>query len=143
MKMSKPTRYFMDTEFLEDGVTIDLISIALVRDDGAEYYAINSQCDWDKAAQHPWLPENVLVHLPGRFLPAVNAGPFPWPASFTLDKTDIRVKPHWVIRNEVEQFIFSDGRGEDWRNRQFWACCGAYDWVALAQLWGPMVALPQ
>ena len=33
-------RYFYDTEFLEDGETIDLISIGIVAEDGREYYAV-------------------------------------------------------------------------------------------------------
>lgn len=34
-------KYFLDTEFIEDGVTIDLISIGIVSDDGREFYACN------------------------------------------------------------------------------------------------------
>ena len=33
-------RIFYDTEFLEDGKTIDLISIGMVAEDGREYYAV-------------------------------------------------------------------------------------------------------
>ena len=32
-------RIWFDTEFIEDGRTIDLLSIGMVRDDGLEYYA--------------------------------------------------------------------------------------------------------
>lgn len=32
-------KYFLDTEFHEDGKTIDLISIGIVAEDGREYYA--------------------------------------------------------------------------------------------------------
>ncbi len=32
------TRYFYDCEFLENGNTIELISIGIVADDGREYY---------------------------------------------------------------------------------------------------------
>ena len=39
-------RYFYDTEFLEDGETIDLISIGIVAEDGREYYAVNLNADW-------------------------------------------------------------------------------------------------
>ena len=36
------TKVFYDTEFLEDGSTVKLISIGMVRDsDGAEYYAVS------------------------------------------------------------------------------------------------------
>jgi hypothetical protein len=35
------TAIYYDEEFLEDGRTIELISIGLVREDGAEYYAVS------------------------------------------------------------------------------------------------------
>jgi hypothetical protein len=34
-------RVFVDTEFYEDGSTIDLISIGAARSDGAEFYAVS------------------------------------------------------------------------------------------------------
>lgn len=34
-------RYFFDTEFYEDGKTIDLVSIGIVAEDGRELYAVN------------------------------------------------------------------------------------------------------
>lgn len=54
-------RIWFDTEFVEDGKTIDLISIGMVREDGATYYAENAQCDHNRA--DPWVVENVLAHL--------------------------------------------------------------------------------
>ncbi len=35
-------KIFYDAEFIEDGVTIDLISIAMVAEDGRELYAVAS-----------------------------------------------------------------------------------------------------
>lgn len=46
-------KYFFDTEFHEDGRTIDLISIGIVAEDGREYYAINRECDFDRIWQEP------------------------------------------------------------------------------------------
>ena len=56
-------RIWFDTEFIEDGKTIDLISIGLIREDGATYYAEIAECDHDRAS--PWVRENVLPHLTG------------------------------------------------------------------------------
>lgn len=56
-------RIFMDTEFIEDGKTIDLISIGLVREDGRTYYAESLEVDWSKTGQ--WVKTNVLPHLTG------------------------------------------------------------------------------
>lgn len=55
---------FVDTEFYEDGKTIELISIGVVREDGAEYYAET----WAAKAlcqRSDWLVQNVLPHLTG------------------------------------------------------------------------------
>ena len=54
-------KIWFDTEFIEDGKTIDLISIGMVREDGATYYAHSSEYDVSKAS--PWVQENVLPHV--------------------------------------------------------------------------------
>lgn len=54
-------KFWFDTEFIEDGKTIDLISIGVVAEDGREFYAENSECDLDRASQ--WVVANVLPHL--------------------------------------------------------------------------------
>jgi len=63
MRKADRTRIFFDTEFIEDGKTIDLISIGMVRDDGETYYAESSDCDLSRADQ--WVKDNVLIHLCG------------------------------------------------------------------------------
>jgi hypothetical protein len=59
-------KYWLDTEFIEDGKTIDLISIGIVAEDGRELYA-QSDCDLSKASQ--WVVENVVRHLQPTFQP--------------------------------------------------------------------------
>jgi hypothetical protein len=44
-------RYFYDTEFIENGKTIDLISIGVVREDGRSYYAVSTEFKARKASQ--------------------------------------------------------------------------------------------
>lgn len=56
-------KIFFDTEFIEDGRTIDLISIGLVREDGASLYLESAECDLSRADE--WVQKNVLVHLTG------------------------------------------------------------------------------
>lgn len=56
-------KIWFDTEFIEDGRTIDLISIGAVREDGAQLYFENSQCDLNRASS--WVQENVITHLQG------------------------------------------------------------------------------
>ena len=54
---------FFDTEFIEDGKTIDLISIGAVREDGYRFYAENAECDRSRASE--WVRKNVFPHLVG------------------------------------------------------------------------------
>jgi len=56
-------RVWFDTEFIEDGRTIDLISIGMVRQDGALYYAEVEETDMSRASS--WVRENVLPRLTG------------------------------------------------------------------------------
>ena len=105
-------RYFFDTEFIEDGKTIDLISIGIVAEDGREYYAENAGCDLEKASD--WVKSSVIPHLKG----------------------GKSLKDLAQIREEVLLFV-----GQD--KPKFWAYYGAYDWVALCQLFGKMIDLPK
>jgi hypothetical protein len=56
-------KFFFDTEFIEDGRTIDLISIGIVAEDGREYYAESGECDLSRSSE--WVRENVFPHLRG------------------------------------------------------------------------------
>lgn len=121
-------RIFYDTEFLEDGHTVELISIGLVSEDGDEYYAANSEMPIDRIREHKWLMDNVMPSLP-----IVN------PKArliIDVDRKSHLVKPAWVIANEVRNFILRD------KDPELWAYYGAYDHIALCQLYGPMIELP-
>ena len=137
------TIYCYDTEFLEDGKTIELISIGIVSNDGREYYAVNSDMDVDRIRKDSWLLENVWKHLPLRgyrsHLVTVGCGnEIRTKDAGILDTKDVRVKPKWVIANEVRDFLLA-GSGEP----ELFAYYAAYDHVALAQLWGRMINLPE
>ena len=56
-------KIWLDTEFIEDGKTIELLSIGMVREDGVEYYAEPAETDRSRA--NPWVRANVLPHLSG------------------------------------------------------------------------------
>lgn len=60
-------RIWFDTEFIEDGRTIDLLSIGAVREDGEEFYAEVAETDRSRA--HPWVAEHVLPLLTGPVRP--------------------------------------------------------------------------
>lgn len=54
-------KFWFDTEFIEDGKTIDLMSIGIVAEDGRELYLELAECDLSKASD--WVKENVIPHL--------------------------------------------------------------------------------
>jgi hypothetical protein len=129
-------KIFYDTEFIEDGRTIDLISIGMVREDGAEYYAVNHDAPWGRIREHAWLCGNVVPQLP-LAKPVQKPIPFASQHYFTIDTTDVHIRPCWLIANEVREFIRSVDEPE------LWADYGAYDHVVLCQLWGSMIDLPE
>lgn len=137
-------RITYDCEFLEDGRTIDLISIGLVAGDGREYYAVCSDAPWDRIKASDWLVRNVLPSLPvtgrnslDRYL-ANHPNSYPRPLIDFVgpDLENTQVKPRQVIANEVRDFILATPEPE------LFADYGAYDHVVLCQLWGSMAGLP-
>lgn len=107
-------KIWFDTEFIEDGRTIDLISIGMVREDGFTYYAESSDCDLSRASG--WVAKNVIPHLQH------------------ISNPPYQRKPRWLIANEVREFVGAQP--------EFWAYFADYDWVVLCQLYGRMVDLP-
>ena len=55
-------KIWFDTEFIEDGKTIELLSIGAVREDGKTFY-FEAECDTSRASD--WVKQNVLPHLSG------------------------------------------------------------------------------
>jgi hypothetical protein len=119
-------RYYLDSEFYEDGRTIDLISIALVAEDGREFYACSLDAELHRC--DAWMRTNVLPHLP----------PYSDKAWMTRDQ----------IRDGIARFIFTktQSEGEPWivdYKAEFWGYYADYDWVVFCQLWKRMVDLPR
>jgi hypothetical protein len=116
-----PYRYFYDCEFIEDGRLIDLVSIGVVDERGREFYAVSTEFDDSRAI--PWVRRNVLDKLPS---PADRA----W-------------RSRERIRDDLYDFLTEPLRTGEADEIELWAWYAAYDHVALAQLWGPMTALPR
>jgi hypothetical protein len=126
-------KYFLDTEFIEDGKTIDLISIGIVAEDGRELYIENQDADLSKASA--WVKGNVIPHL--------------WSQQAEMSTEKIKANA-WVrdggigglhrhkrIGSEVRLFIGDDPAP------QFWGYYADYDWVVFCQLFGTMMDLPK
>ena len=114
-------RYFYDCEFIEDGRTVDLVSIGVADEHGREFYAVSTEFDADRAV--PWVRRNVLDKLPSPADPA-------W-------------RSRERIRDDLYAFLREPMRERPDDQIELWAWYAAYDHVALAQLWGPMTALPR
>lgn len=111
-------KYWLDTEFIEDGKTIDLISIGIVAEDGREYYGISYEFNADKASQ--WVKDNVIAHLERPSEMGV------WTTRAT-------------IATDVQTFCNSAYYGKP----EFWGYYADYDWVVFCQLFGTMMDLPK
>lgn len=139
-------RLFYDTEFLETGSSIDLISIGFKADGGDEYYAVVADDDLiNRVAAHPWLSKHVLPSLPV----TVNYDTFRVITEDGYQRNPVKswrwdldhpgwkhVLPRSVIARQVREFICS------YPDPQLWAWYGAFDHVVLSWLWGPMVKHP-
>ena len=119
---------FYDTEFMENGQTIDLISIGMVGEDGREYYAVSYEFDGFAVARDPWLMEHVMSSI-GHYVHYQDGG-----GLTVIDDPASRRRDQIAL--EVAEFIRS------YQNPELWAWYGAYDHVALAQLFGKMIHLP-
>ena len=106
-------KVFYDGEFSTTAPQIGLVSIGAVREDGREFYGVSTEFDPNEA--HPWVIKHVLPQLP---LPG---------------------DPAWMTREQLRDGLL-DLFGDD---PELWAWYGAYDHVALCQLWGAMPELPR
>ncbi len=123
-------RYFFDCEFIEDGKTIEPVSIGMVAEDGREFYA--EVLDVDHSQANDWVKENVLPHL--------------W--SRAPDQEARRRANVWsrdggmgglLHRTQIADSLIRFVKGD---KPEFWAYYGDYDWVVLCQLFGTMMDLP-
>lgn len=108
-------RYFLDTEFNEDGRVIELISIALVAEDGREFYAVSSE--FKPADCNEFVRNSVLPLLPY--------------VSEWETKQEIRDRLRSFIPYSLDPIP------------EFWGYFCDYDWVVISQLFGAMVKLPE
>jgi hypothetical protein len=108
-------KYWFDTEFIEDGITIDILSIGILAEDGRELYLVSSEANYSKASQ--WVVENVLPHLPA--------------------------SGERVLRNAIKRAVLEFCDIEKYGKPEMWGYYAAYDWVALCQLFGTMMDLPR
>src|SRR5581483_2565979 len=106
-------RYFFDTEFWDTGERIYLISIGIAAEDGRTYYREVFLGQIPRIPPGHWLTTNVIPHLSGGAIRRLRED----------------------IAREVVEFV-----GD---RPEFWAYVADYDWIALSQLYGPLVNRPK
>lgn len=106
-------KFFFDTEFIDDGHRIHLISIGIAAEDGRTYYAelLPASALYVLGASD-WVMLNVALHLQG----------------------GAALKARDRVAREIVEFV-----GD---RPEFWAYVADYDWVALSQLFGPLTQRP-
>ena len=107
-------KYFLDTEFEENGKDIMPISLALVAEDGRELY-VEYDFDEARARRNDFVRENVLVHL----------------------RDGQRRLSRKEVAAEIVNFV------APYSQPQFWAYFADYDWVLMCQTFGTMMELPR
>ena len=106
-------KFWFDTEFYENGHTIELISIGIVSEDKRTFYAETPKAK-ELARSTEWLANNVAINL-------------------TIDNR--HTYERWQIATQLIKFT-----GD---NPEIWAYYADYDWVCLCQLFGTMMQLPK
>lgn len=133
-----PLRVFHDWEFLDDGRTILPLSVGMVTSEGRELYRVfrQTEANWTRIEAHPWLMANVVPYLP---IVARGAGGYRVHGVNLNHEDADAVDERSLIADAVREFLVREADG---RPVELWGYFSAYDHVALAQLFGPMVNKP-
>lgn len=136
-------RYFYDCEFIDDGKTIDLISIGIVAEDGRELYMQSTEFDAEKASE--WVKDNVFSSLIvcSRLSGDVR-GLYAHEGGQCVDpQRGIFLHCPWRTREELRDELLTFMYPDIYSIPELWGYYSAYDHVALCQLFGTMIDLPE
>lgn len=93
-------RFWFDTEFYENGRTIDLISIGVVCEDDSEFYAEVEGFDFAKT--DTWIHKNVVPYLTGETMRKEDIGKALY--DFVMSRTN---KPEfWAYYADYDWVVF-------------------------------------
>lgn len=107
-------KYFIDTEFNQEGPDVELITLGIVREDEQKFYAFNT--DINLTLLDDWLQKNVVANL--RLDEAFHGTP-----------------------KDIKEKLF-EWLQEDKTPWEFWGYYADYDWFLLTRLWGSFLKLP-
>lgn len=132
-------RYFLDTEFIEDGYTIDLISIGIVAEDDTYYYAQNASAKFQLAGDfvsRSVLPQLTHFDMGTRTRNCKPKGEYVKYSS-VMCSFDCPWRDKAALRQDILMFIPNAPKPE------FWGYYADYDWVVFCQIFGTMLDLPR
>ena len=140
-------RFYYDCEFVEDGSTIDLISIGIVAEDGRELYMQSCEFDADKASS--WVQDHVFTslvvcpHLSGNV-----RGLYAHAGQCTFENPSkgiigVYADCPWRTREQIKREILHFMNPEQYGKPELWGYYSAYDHVIFCQLFGTMMDLPK
>lgn len=164
-------KYFLDTEFIEGPKqrrflgwpigrpvpTIDLISIALVRENGDHLYLLNADCELSYAWKNDWVRNNVLAKIYTEHISGDQRNAY----RFSLATMRYIFAHQGDHRAELVQQIMEFlgffqhslagiGPVNEYRHNlraehlpEFYGYYADYDWVVFCQLFGTMDQLPK
>lgn len=134
-------KIWIDCEFIEDGITIDLISIGMEAEDDRTLYYVNRECDFSKASD--WVLENVLLPM-GLDRSGFSKNPGDPDASPVYRQTCLASRDRKEIAQLVKEFVYAGNPPSSSIDKpQFWGDYPAYDWLCICQLFGEMMDLPR
>jgi hypothetical protein len=134
-------KYWYDTEFIEDGKTVDLISIGIVAEDGRELYLQNRDAKFKNASD--WVYRNVYpslthFHLAGQPDCQAAREPGDFLGNGQCHKPGCPWRCHSRLKDDLKAFCDPSKYGKP----VLWGYYSAYDHVALCQIFGTMMELP-
>lgn len=155
------TKIFYDTEFYEDGKTIDFISIGMAKENYETFYEVSKEFDFDKIwdSEDTFVKDNVLAPILFDFSMNDFYGTYvceDW--YYKGDLVDLKIFKEHFMKQENKQFlkelinkfgktkeeiknqIISFTKGE---KIELYGYYSSYDHVVLAQLFGRMIDLPK
>ncbi|QMV16209.1 3'-5' exoribonuclease domain-containing protein [Vibrio spartinae] len=122
-------RIFLDTEFTGLTQHTELLSLALLDEDGREFYAEFTERHGQSV--DPWLEKHVIRHM--HWLNHPESQP---EVILSAEKTWLFAPTADIVAALREWLMAYD-------HIEMWADCPAYDWVLFSQLFGGSMHLPQ
>ena len=128
--------YALDTKFMEDGHSIQLISIGVVAEDGREFYKQVIEADYRRA--NAWVGQHVLPHLtdcPSGLWKTQHWGRVSQKTAWVCEFPQCP----WLFRAQIATALVEFVGPSP----TFLGYYSAYDWVTVCQMFGIMMALPK